>query len=166
MTSAVLPAHWSDVLHPASDRAVSVEVKRSRLVRPGVGHVTPSVSVDQAYEECLEALLVVWEEASQANWDGYGAGSVSEATLAQALAFLDLLPSTLPKPEISAHPDGELAFEWSFGPRRLLTVSVNESGRLSYAALIGPARLHGTEFLLDALPEPVALALRRLHSQE
>ncbi len=164
MSSAVLPAHWSEALPTASDRAVSQEAKRSRRVRRFVGHVTPSVTVDEAYDECLESLLEASEEASRPNWDGYGAYPVSDATLAQALAFLDLLPSTLPRPEISPHPDGELAFEWSFGPRRLLTVSVNESGRLSYAALFGQARLHGTEYLLDALPEPVALALRRLYS--
>ncbi len=164
MSSAVLPAHWSEALPTASDRAVSQEAKRSRRVRRFVGYVTPSVTVDQAYDECLESLLEAFEEASRPNWDGYGAYPVSEATLAQARAFLDLLPSKLPTPEISPHPDGELAFEWSFGPRRLLTVSVNESGRLSYAALFGQARLHGTEYLLDALPEPVALALRRLYS--
>jgi hypothetical protein len=166
MTSAVLPAHWSEDLKTAWDRSVSQEAKRSRRVRRFVGHVTPSVTVDEAYDECLESLLEASEEASRPNWDGYGAYPVSDATLAQALAFLDLLPSTLPRPEISPHPDGELAFEWSFGPRRLLTVSVTESGRLSYAALFGQGRLHGTEYLLDALPEPVALALRRLYSRE
>lgn len=166
MSSAVLPAHWSDALQTASDRAVSQEAKQSRRVRKFVGHVTPSVSVDQAYDECLESLFEVFEEASRPNWDGYGAYPVSEATVAQALAFLDLLPSTLPRPEISPHPDGELAFEWFFARCRLLTVSVNESGRLSYAALFGQARLHGTEFLLDALPETLALALRRLYSPE
>ena len=164
MNSAVLRAHWSEALETASDRAVSQEARQSRRVRKFTGHATPSVSVDDAYNECLESLLETFGETSQPNWDGYDAYPVSGATLAYALAFVDLLPSTLPRPEISAHPDGELAFEWSFGRRRLLTVSVNESGRLSYAALFGQARLHGTEFLLDALPEPIAFALRRLYS--
>lgn len=163
MISAVLPAHWSEALRTASDRAVSPEATRSRRLRKFVGHDTPSVSIDQAYDECLESLREAAEEASRPNWDGYGAQPVSGATLAQALAFLDLLPSTLPRPEISPHPDGELAFEWSFGPRRVLTISVSESGRLSYAALFGHARLHGTEFLLDALPEAVILAIQRLY---
>lgn len=166
MTSAVLPADWSEILQVASDRAVSEEAKQSRHVRQFVGQVTPSVSIDEAYKESLDLLLDAFEEASRPNWDGYDAYPVSGATVAQARAFLDLLPSTLPGPEISPHPDGELAFEWSFGPRRLLTVSVNESGRLSYAALFGHARLHGTEFLLDAMPEAVALALRRLYAAQ
>lgn len=164
MTSAVLPAHWSEALRTASDRAVSKEATRSRRARKFVSHDTPSVSVDQAYDECLESLREAAEEASRPNWDGYGAQPVSGATIAQALAFLDLLPSTLPRPEISPHPDGELAFEWSLGSRRVLTVCVNEWGRLSYALLFGYARLHGMEVLLDALPEAVTLALRRLYS--
>jgi len=166
MTSTALPDHWSDALQMASDRAVSQEAGLSRRARRFARHVTPSVSIDQAYDECLESLLEVSREASHPNWDGYDAHPVSGATLAQALAFLDLLPSRLPSPEISPHPDGELAFTWSLGPRRLLTVSVNESGRVSYAALFGQARLHGTEFLVDAIPEPVALALRRLYAAE
>lgn len=165
MTSAVLPVDWSEILEIPSDRAISEEAKQARHVREFIGHVTPSVSIDEAYKESLDSLLDTFKEASKPNWDGYGAYPVSGATVAQALAFLDLLPSTLLRPEISAHPDGELAFEWSFGSRRLLTVSVNESGRLSYAALFGHARLHGTEFFLDAIPETIALALRRLYAE-
>ena len=166
MTSAVLRADWSEILEAASDRSISEEAKQSRHVRKFISDVTPSVSIDEAYNESLDSLLDAFKEASRPNWDGYGAYPVSGATIAQARALLDLLPSTLPRPEISPHPDGELAFEWFFGPRRLLTVSVNESGRLSYAALFGNARLHGTEFLSDALPEAVALALRKLYATD
>lgn len=166
MTPAVLPAHWSDALHGAADRAISQEARTSGRVGKFLSQDTPSVSIDQVYRECLESLRDAYEEASRQDWDGYGAERVSSATLAQALTLLDLLPTALPRPDISPHPDGELAFEWSLGPRRLLTVSINESGRLSYAALFGAARLHGTDFLLDALPEPIAFALRRLYAAE
>jgi hypothetical protein len=124
------------------------------------------MSIDEARKERLGSLLEACSEAFQQGWDGYDALPVSIGTIAQALAFLDLLPSALPAPEISANPDGELAFEWSFGPRWLLTVSVNEFGRLSYAGLFGLARIHGTEWLLDSIPGPVALAFRRLHRAE
>lgn len=166
MSSAVLSANWSEILEVASDRAISEEARQSRHIRKFIADATPSVSIDEAYKESLDSLLDVFKEASRPNWDGYSAYPVSEATVAQARAFLDLLPSTLPKPEISSHPDGEIAFEWYFGRRRLLTVAVSESGRLSYAALFGHARLHGTEFFLDGIPETIALALRRLYAAE
>jgi len=155
-----------DELETASDHAVSQEARKSRRARKFVGE-TPSVSVDESYNESIEALVGVFRGASRSNWDGYGASPVSGAALAHALAFLELLPSSLEKqPEISAHPDGEIAFEWFLRPRRLLTVSINASGRLSYAALFGGARIHGTEFLLDAIPDPIASALRRLYAAE
>lgn len=158
---------WSD-LADVRNRAISERAEGPRLLvgaSPVPSDVTPSVSVDQRKREQLEALREVYEEASLAGWDGHGADLVSRATLAQALAFLDILPSTSPVPDMSAHPDGELAFEWYFGRGRVLTISVNETGRLSYAALFGYSSQHGTEFLLDNLPETIALALRRLCSE-
>lgn len=166
MTASALAIDWIQALPTASDRSVSAEAKHTRRIRVVSYDFASSVSVDQVYRESVEAVFQAAQEAARPNWDGYGARPVSEATIAQALAFLDLLPTTLAQPEISAHPDGELAVEWSFGPRRLLTVSVSESGRLSYAALIGHARQHGTEFLLDSLPDSIALALRTLRSAE
>lgn len=155
---------WSD-LADVRNRAISERTEGPRLLlgaSPVPSDVTPSVSVDQREREQLNALRDVYEEAFVPGWDGHGAEPVSKATLAQALAFLDILPSTSPSPDMSAHPDGELAFEWYFGRGRVLSVSVNETGRLSYAALFGYSSQHGTEFLLDSLPEAIALALRRL----
>jgi hypothetical protein len=145
------------------------EILDTAVSQPGTratfaAHDTPSVSIDEVRRDILKSLYEVFRETSTSGWDGYDADPVSFATLTQALAFIDLLPSTLPRPEISAHPDGELAFEWALGRRRLLSVSVNESGRLSYAALFGAARIYGTEFLLDSLPEPITRAFQRLYS--
>lgn len=164
--STVLSNHWSEALYRASDRAISHEAGTSRHLRRFLRNTTPSVSIDQAYQECLSSLGDAFEEASRRNWDGYGAEPVSDATVARALTFLDLLPTAVPRPDISPHPDGELAFEWFLGPRRLLTVSIDESGRLSFAAIFGQARLHGVDFFFDTLPEPIALALRRLYARE
>jgi len=156
---------WGD-LSDVRNRAIS-----ESAARPGLGEAvvepdaTPSVSVDEKRRQELEALRDAYEEASLPGWDGHGAEPVSKATLAQALAFLDVLPSTSPSPGMSAHPDGELAFEWYVGRGHVLSISVNEAGRLSYAALFGYSSQHGTELLLDSLPEAIALALRRLYWQ-
>ena len=167
MTATLLAAGWSEDFQAASDRSVTPEARRARRGRKldrQDRQVTPSVSVDEAYEESLASLGRAAEEASRRDWDGHGGYPVSDATLEQALAFLDLLPTGLPQPDIAPHPDGEIAFEWWVAPRRLVTVSVSESGRLSYAALFGSARQYGTELLLDPLPVPVAAALRRLYA--
>lgn len=123
-----------------------------------------SVSVDQPRLEAIEALIAVASEAAEEGWDGYEGKRVLGSTLSKALSFLDTLPSTVPVPDISAHPDGEVAFYWSPSPRRTLTVSVNAAGRVSFAAIVGHRRLFGSEYFTDELPESIALALRRLHS--
>ena len=167
MTAAVLSAPWPELIHDAAARTtISSEGKRSsRDLRFSLDQdVAPSISVDEVYRESLASLVRAYREASRPDWDGHGAEPVDALTVAQALSFLRLIPSTVVPPEISAHPDGELAFEWAPAPRGLLTVSVNRSGKLSYAALVGETRQHGTEFILDALPESITLALRKVHS--
>lgn len=164
MNVAILRLQWFDLVSATTGRAVSFDGRRSSGSLRRATDLAPSVSLDEPFQESVQALLEVFKEASHADWDGYGARPVSAATLSQALAFLALLPATLPRPEVSGHPDGELAFEWSFGRRQILTVSINQSGKLSYAALIGQVQQHGTEFILDRLPETIALALRRVRS--
>jgi hypothetical protein len=105
----------------------------------------------------------VWVDASLDGWDGYGATAVSPATYGNALAFLEALPTTTPVPDVVPELDGEIAFEWDYGPRRILSVSVGPNGVLSYAALYGhTSRMHGTEKLIDRLPTVIAMCLNRL----
>lgn len=61
---------------------------------------------------------------------------VSGSTLAKALEFAATLPSDVELPEVSIDPDGELAFDW-VREGGLLSVSVGETGRVTYAAEFG-----------------------------
>ncbi len=142
--------------------AIALDGDEDRLDRGSRG-VTSSLSVDQPRLDALESILSVASEASEPGWDGYDGKPILGSALGKAIAFFATLPSTLPPPDISAHPDGELAFYWSAGPRRALTVSVGSAGRVSFAALIGHQRLFGAEYLTDELPESIALALRQIH---
>jgi hypothetical protein len=51
-------------------------------------------------------------------------------------SLLLVLPSWLRNIEVSAHPDGELALEWYRERGWIFTVSINETGLLSYGALL------------------------------
>ena len=164
MTAIAMPVRGLGLAPTVGDRAVSLEAQRLRRApwqRAGAGF---SLSVEEPYRRATAAVIEAAQEASRPNWDLAGGLPVTQGTLAQAFAFLDVLPSMLPEPEVSVDPDGEVSFEWSFGPRRILAASINASGRISFAALIGASRLHGTDYLLDALPESVAHALQRLHA--
>ena len=150
----------------ASDRAISPEAQRLRNAHWKARDVgqSASISIEEPYSRTAAAIVNAAQEANRPNWDAHNGLPVTQGTLIQAFALLDLLPSALAEPEVAVHPDGEIAFEWMFGARRFLSASINESGRISFAALMGHSRLHGTEYLLDALPEPLAYALRQLHN--
>ena len=167
MTAIAIPIRWPGSLRAlGGERSVGPEASRLRSILLAVEAGSRSLSVEEAHRTTAERITDAAKEASAPDWDGYGGLPVTGATIGQAFALLDALPSTLPAPDVSAHPDGELAFDWHFGPRRVLTVSVNETGRLSYAALAGHTRLYGSEYLLDALPEAITLALRKLFAVE
>lgn len=90
------------------------------------------------------------------------AAPVDEATAQTAFALGARLPRSIPLPEVSFDPDGEMSFDW-FGPsKKLFSVSINRSGRLSYAGWFREdSRVHGTEKLDHGFPEEMLRALRR-----
>ncbi len=116
--------------------------------------------------EVETALSAVCRAASADNWDGYGAKAVNFATRRQAERFLDILPATVPAPDIGVDPDGEVSFEWHRAPRLVFSISVGDASELSYAGLFGTATAHGRDQFIDGLPTAVMENLRRLYSEE
>jgi hypothetical protein len=165
MTAFSLTVRWPGLLS-SNDRAVSQEAQRLRNIPEQYVASCSSVSVEEPYRRVATAVIEAAQEASQPNWDGQGGLPTTQGAVAQAFAFLDVLPTTLTEPDVSVDPDGELSFGWSLGPRRAVTASINADGKISFAALIGASRLHGTYYLLDTLPEPLTLALQQLHARQ
>ena len=164
MTVAMLPAQsWP--LRIDDDPAVSQEaVDLRRHLRHVEQSVSDSLALGMLREEVVKSKLDrVWVDASVDDWDGYGATAVSPAAYGNARAFLEALPTTTPVPDVVPEPDGEIAFEWDYGPWRILSVSVGPTALLSYAALYGrTSKAHGTEKFIDRLPETIAMCLDRL----
>ena len=91
-------------------------------------------------------------ECSVPGWDGYGANAVTAAAVADARAFAEAIDSSLLVPGVGAEPDGAMTFEWHRSGRLTLSVSVQGSGVLHYAALLGTERICGTEAFEGRLP--------------
>lgn len=88
---------------------------------------------------------------------------VPGATLAKALEFAATLPSDVELPEVSIDPDGELAFDWG-GEGGLLSVSVGETGRVTYAAELGGNPVSGTVQLGGWVSSSLGEVLKRFRS--
>jgi hypothetical protein len=96
-------------------------------------------------------------------WDGAGSRPVSSASVVQAQHFLAALPAMFPAPEVSADPDGEIAFEWYVGTRQVFSVSIGDQPEIAYAGTFGAKRTWGSEPFLGELPGEVLRNLRRLY---
>src|SRR5262245_13902446 len=69
---------------------------------------------------------------------------VDRETAQAALAFAEILPRSLPVPEIAADPDGEVSFDWLGPAGRMFSVSVSKDGRIAYAGRFGEnSKIHG-----------------------
>lgn len=116
-------------------------------------------------ENCQGAvlgLLDIFDRCSSANWDGYGAKPVGRLALRQASKFLEMLPISLPAPEVAPEPDGEVALEWFGSGNRVFSVSLNGSANVSYAGYFeNGATAHGTEIFNDSVPLAILQGIAR-----
>lgn len=125
-----------------------------------------SVALGDSLRVAFRELLEVYQECLIYNWDGYGAKAVDPVVYKEAQRFLEILPTSLPVPEIVAEPDGEIAFEWFKKPGYIFSVSIGKNNELTYAGIFGASKTHGIEYLGDELPKPVLENLCKLFSSE
>lgn len=133
---------------------------------PGVSDV--AARVQERFKESVHHYLEPWLERLTSEIGEVVADSreaaipVDRDTAHAALDFALLLPRFTPLPEVSADPDGEISFDW-FGPSgKMFSVSINKTGRLSYAGWFREdSRVHGTEKLVDSFPEEILRGLLR-----
>jgi len=147
---------------PSSTGVSSAADELEGLITQAAGALGESLAVGGTAEAGMAQLRRLQSSASEPNWDGYGAQAVNPRAVDEAIAFLRVLPTTVPVPDIAADPDGEVDLMWHVEPRRTLSVSVAPTGKLTYAALIGETQTYGTEWLAGGIPHTILYALGRL----
>lgn len=95
--------------------------------------------------QALSELAEVADEASEDDWDGYGALPLLPEGVELAKAFIRALPEGVAMPAPCPEPDGEVALEWYGGKTRILSVSFGKGDRLAYAYLNGTNRSKGVQ---------------------
>jgi hypothetical protein len=163
MTTALALGRLTGLITPNRSTARSDSAERvSAIVEQIRMHLLASYAVRHGVEHALDELEATRDEASVEGWDGYGAKPMNREAYLKARRFLESLPTTAPQPEISADPDGDVALDWSFGPRKVLSVSINEKGRCIFACMRGYSTSRGTDWFDDGIPESIANALSQL----
>ena len=114
-------------------------------------NMSKATSIDG--EEMEQELLKLLEEHSDDNWDGYGAKSITLESFLYAISFWQMLPTTVPRPDLGVDPDGGVVFEWYRSPRRVFSVTIEKDKRLTYAGLFDSNKASGTEYFDCDVPE-------------
>ena len=101
----------------------------------------------------FEDIDLFFKDCSTPDWDGYGARAVTELNCNLAKQVMAALPT---KPtSLSVEPDGEFCFEWFRSLRSLFSISIADSGMLTYAGLFDGRPINGTVLFVDHIPEPI-----------
>ena len=143
----------------ARDGAISTE-EHPNSVPVCVG--SPTATFAASSKALLEAYQDHRDEVSDGTTSRLG---VTTDTFALAQVALALAPSSVPSPEFSVGPNGEILFDWWKAAKKSLTMSVTPSGKLLFAAIDGTSHLHGSEELVDGFPPAISDALFRLFTE-
>lgn len=128
---------------PASSEAQCVEHSASRALQ--------QIAAPQGFDDLATLNADLLEKGAALN----------EATLRIAERFLLALPGSLPAPELSVDPDGEVVFDW-FGPNnKSFSISLNFRGRVTYAGRTSAQRTpYGTDYFDDMVSEDLVRDIR------
>jgi hypothetical protein len=144
------------------DRAVSQDAHDVRKIRDEYQNADNSFLSQERRHQILDGLATALIEGAQGNWDAFQAFRANANAMPYTFEFLNLLPGSLPFPEIAIDNDGDIAIEWDYGSRRVISVRVAPDGTLHFAALVGYSSNHGTEPLQDRIPDTIAWWINRV----
>ena len=80
--------------------------------------------------------------------------------------LLRVLPGDIPLPEIVVESDREIGLDWTEGSRRVLSLTIDETPFIGFAALIGHESTHGRTLFAGSLPKILAHCFSRLYPNE
>lgn len=143
-----------DLRYSVDDRAVGEDASR---IRSSLGAASPcgtSIALGDIEEKLALTLAVAAETDTR----------VAESTVCCARSFLHALPLAHQRSvDVQTEPGGEILCEWGeASSRRIVTLAINEQGRIAYSGIYGSSRFRGQEHFDGSLPEVVALAIGRM----
>jgi hypothetical protein len=73
-----------------------------------------------------------------------------------AQRFLLAMPATIAAPALDIDQDGEVVFDWKGSFGRMMTITLREDGRVSYAARLSSTKTrYGEDEFADAIPNTI-----------
>jgi hypothetical protein len=91
---------------------------------------------------------------------------VGVESLSRMIDVLGTLPSHIPLPEIVVESSCAIGLDWSQGRRQVLTLTVDDTPYVGFAALFGHEPIHGRVPFAGSLPKTLAYLFERLYPTE
>ena len=88
---------------------------------------------------------------------------MSGRVLSRTKDFLTTLPAELPPPVVVVESEDEIGLDWDEGAERVVSLTIDDSDRIGFAALFGREPLYGKAEFSDGLPAMVRYLLGRLY---
>jgi hypothetical protein len=119
--------------------------------------------VSSPRSDTYNRLIDLYFECREPNWGGEAESCVNGTVLGLAEQFIRSLPKCTQMPDISPEPDGSLYFEWFQQPRRIMSLSIDAQGLVSWAALYGREDPRGSfRFAGNDIPETVLSLIKKV----
>ena len=92
-----------------------------------------------------------------------GVAAASPEALSRTLDLLNLLPPSVPLPDVVVESDSEIGLDWDEGVRRVVSLTVRNNQMVGYAALFGAEPMYGRTPFAGAIPQTIGFLLARLY---
>ncbi len=153
----------AEIDRPSTSVALSAEAE---LLAQVLGEVRlsslSSETLSAGRRNAMNSLILNFREANRPGWDGYDAVAVTPRGFLAAMRVLLAVPTAFPAPEIGIERDGEITLEWFGAADRVLSVSVSDAGRLTYAGLFEERPVCGHVYMGSDLPSEIIELIRRV----
>ncbi len=121
------------------------------------------MAVSSPRSDTYNRLIDLYFECREPNWGGREESCVSDIVFGLAEQFIRSLPKSIQMPDISPEPDGSLYFEWFHQPRRIMSLSIDAQGLVSWSALYGREDPRGSfTFAGNDIPETVLSLIKKV----
>ena len=142
-----------------SDEAETICGVRSAIVR----HVEQSQSLFGQKSSLISQAWEIFNESQSPGRKADGESPVKTVALKEAIDFIRACPDGTTLPEIAADPDGGVCFEWISSRHRMLSLSLDGSGRIAFAWLDGTDKGHGVaRFYAGQIPRLILEAINSI----
>jgi hypothetical protein len=137
----------------AEDRSLSAE---GSALRKSLVDATapPSQRANEILERVLRAALKTKEKDDIL---------VDVGVFARAVSFMNALPVYYPVPTVVVESEDEIGLDWDEGTQKIVSLTVDRTPMVGFAALFGEEPLHGSFKFALSTPDTLRFLLGRLY---